>query len=149
MGNQREYLESGGFSEYLYEEHPEYQTFVYNGLTAKVLKLKTDEDGTHSGLPTYSNTSDIYLRLDRFGQVVQAKVYIDRQHTIDFDWGHPHHNKGEDSDKQFFPKGVVHVQSYSRIDSRDSNSARFMTQSEIEKYGDILRHFNPNVKFRP
>jgi len=27
--------------------------------------------------------------------------------------------------------------------------ARYMTQEEIYKYGPIILHYNPNVKFRP
>lgn len=149
MGNQREYLESGGFSRFLYEDHPDFQPFELNGLKAKVIKLIADPDGNHSGLPSYANSSNIYLRVDKFGKVVQAKVYVDRKHTIDFDWGHPHRNKGEGTDGKSFPKGVVHVQCYSQTNSRDSNHARLMTDAEIEKYGAILRHFNPDVKFRP
>ena len=59
-----------------------------------------------------------------------------------------HKNAGE---KTVFPKGVVHVQSYSVSDIgiRYSNNARLMTEAEIKKYGEILKAFNPNVKFRP
>ena len=69
MGNQREYLESGGFSRFLYEDHPDFQPFEFNGLKAKVIKLIADPDGNHSGLPSYANSSNIYLRVDKFGRV--------------------------------------------------------------------------------
>lgn len=149
MGNQRNYLVPGGFSTYLYEDHPLFSTITYNGLKAKVIRLVTDADGGHAGLPPYSNTSDIYLRCDKYGNVVQAKVYLDRMHSLDFDWGHEHRNKGIGGDVQIFPKGVVHVQCYSKSGLRFSNRARYMTDTEIRKYGEILRHFCPNVKFRP
>lgn len=149
MGNQREYIESGGFSASLYEDHPGWKAVVINGIKAKVLKLITDKTGFHSGLPTYANTSDMYLRANRDGQVVQAKLYINRKQCIDFDWGHQH--KNANGDGKVFPKGVVHVQRYdaSDITVRHSNNARLMTESEIKKYGAILKAFNPHVKFRP
>ena len=91
----------------------------------------------------------VYISGQPSGNVIQAKVYVDRKHSIDFDWGHEHRNKGAGSDNRVFPKGVVHVQSYSQTNSRNSNQARYMTDSEISKYGAILKHFDPNVKFRP
>lgn len=148
MGNQREYIPSGGFSAYLYENHPEWKPITINGIRAKVVKLVTDKTGTHSGLPSYANTANMYLRIGKDGNVIQAKLYKDRKHCLDFDWGHQHKNKG---DKTIFPKGVVHVQAYSvdNVGIRYSNNARLMTGSEIKKYGAIPKAFNPNVKFRP
>lgn len=148
MGNQREYIASGVFSAYLYEDHPDWKPMFINGVRAKVVKLITDKTGTHSGLPSYANTSTMYLRVGHDGEVIQAKLYKDRKHCLDFDWGHVHKNAGE---KTVFPKGVVHVQTYSvnNIGVRYSNNARLMTESEIKKYGAILKAFNPNVKFRP
>ena len=147
MGTQRDYIETGGFYVNLYEDHPDWQTRVINGVRAKVIKLVTDKKGTHSGLPSYADTSDLYLRVGADGNVIQAKLYKDRKHCLDFDWGHVHKNAGE---KTVFPKGVVHVQSYSvtNIGIRYSNNARLMTESEIQKYGAILKAFNPNVKFK-
>lgn len=148
MGNQREYIASGGYSAYLYEDHPNWKPMIINGVKAKVVKLITDKTGTHSGLPSYANTSTMYLRVGHDGEVIQAKLYKDRKHCLDFDWGHVHKNAGE---KTVFPKGVVHVQTYSvnNIGVRYSNNARLMTESEIKKYGAILKAFNPHVRFRP
>lgn len=56
MGGQNQYIETGGFSEYLYEQIG--KTVHMNGLTGKMIKLKTDKDGTHTGLPSFSNTSE-------------------------------------------------------------------------------------------
>lgn len=148
MGSQRKLNPSGGFSAYLYEDHPDWQPISIDGIRAKVVKLITDKTGYHSGLPTYANTSNMYLRLNQRGEVIQAKLYISRKQCLDFDWGHQHKNK---RGKTVFPKGVVHVQAYSVDDVgiRYSANARLMTDSEVKKYGVILKTFNPNVKFRP
>lgn len=153
MGNQREYIATGGFSVYLYEDHPDYEAKTVNGVHGKVIKLKTDKTGTHAGLPTYANTSDMYFRLGQEGGIIQGKVYINRKMCIDFDWGHDHTNKGPGADGRTFPKGVVHVQTYSvdekGVVTRHSNNARYMNNAEMKKYGPIIKAFNPNAKFRP
>lgn len=97
MGNQREYIASGGYSAYLYEDHPNWKPMIINGVKAKVVKLITDKTGTHSGLPSYANTSTMYLRVGHDGEVIQAKLYKDRKHCLDFDWGQP-------GKKQYFLK---------------------------------------------
>lgn len=149
MGTQKSYISTGGFSVHLYEDHPKWKPVVINGVSGKVIKLKVDPNGDHSGLPSYSDTSDVYLKMGVTGDVIQAKVYDGRKQLKDFDWGHEHKNKKGDG--KVFPKGVVHVQGYSTTDisKRYSNFARLMTDKEIEKYGALLKYFNPNVKFRP
>ena len=151
MGNQREYIKSGGFSQYLYEDHKAFTPQTVNGVHGKVVHYILDGNTEHTGLPAYANTSDMYFRVGLNGEVVQGKLYLDRRHCIDFDWGHIHVNRIGDGRK--FPKGVVHVQIYP-VDkygkaTRMSNNARYMTDEEIAKYGGIIRAFNPNVKFRP
>lgn len=146
MGNQREYLPSGGFSEYLYKD--ESPKVTINGVTGKMISKITDPTGTHAGLPTYSNTSDVYFKKGQDGSASQAKVYKDRKTVLDFDWSHTHKN----SNGRVFNKGTVHVQVY-RVNSdgsltRLSNDARLMNNHEIKKYGPILKYFNPNVKFK-
>lgn len=94
MGNQQDYIESGGFSQYLYKD-------------------------------------------------------LDRKNVLDFDWGHTHTNT---SDGRIFTKGTIHVQEYS-VDSngkliRHSDSARLMTDTEIKKYGPLIKAYNTNVRFR-
>lgn len=153
MGNQRHYLSYGGFSEYLYEDHPAWKPITINGIHGKVIRLKADETGVHSNLPIYANTSDMYFRVGKDGTVIQGRVYINRRSCIDFDWGHTHTNKGADSDGRVFQKGIVHVQEY-RIEDKQtitrlSNNARYMSDEEIKKYGAIIKAYNPNVKFRP
>lgn len=147
MGSARKFNVSGGFAEYLYETIGKER--IVNGIHAKVVKLKTDESGTHSSLPQYANSSDMYLRLGYDGVPCQAKLYVSRRMCIDFDWGHDHKN----SDGKSFPKGVVHIQTYS-VNSvgtakRKSDNARYMSEREINMYGDVLMAFNPNIKFRP
>ena len=151
MGNQRQYLKSGGFSTYLYEDHPDYSAVAINGIRGKVLHYIADGPRNHIGLPQYANTSDMYFRVGPDGKVAQGKVYVNRKHCIDFDWSHNHVNtKG---DGRSFSKGIVHVQIYSVNEKgqtiRLSQNARYMNDSEIAKYGEIIHHFNPNVKFRP
>lgn len=147
MGGGRHYLKEGGFSEYLYETVGEVK--VINGIRAKVVKLKTDECGTHSSLPQFANSSDMYFRLGADGLPCQAKVYVNRRMCIDFDWGHVHTNP----DGSRFEKGTVHVQTYSlNADgslTRHSDKARLMSDSEIRTYGPVIAAFNPNVKLRP
>ena len=147
MGNSRFYLSNGGFSEYLYETVG--QPKVINGLRAKIVKLKTDIKGTHSSLPQYSNTSDIYFRLGQDGRPCQAKLYLSRRMCLDFDWDHEHKN----SDGKVFKKGTVHVQVYSVNKdgtlSRMSDNARYMTDREIELYGEVIKAFYSDIKFRP
>lgn len=153
MGNQRHYFSAGGFSAYLYEDHPDWPSKTINGVHGKVIKLIADKTGHHAGLPQYANTSDVYFRLGAEGTVVQGKVYINRKMCIDFDWGHTHTNNQPRGDGKTFQKGVVHVQTYRVNDdgttTRLSNNARYMNDDEIKKYDPIIKAFAPNVKFRP
>lgn len=146
MGGQRYYNADGGFSQYLYATI-EGSSVTINGITAKMIYKITDESQCHNGLPKYSNTSDMYFRKGEDGLASQAKVYVDRKMTLDIDWNHNHRN----SDGTYFPKGTVHVQAYRIGDNgqviRLSDSARRMTPAEIERYGPVIRHFNPYVKF--
>lgn len=149
MGTERQYNSHGGFWDQLYEDHPLWQAKTIGGIRGKVLKYITDPTGSHSGLPPYANTSDMYFRIDWTGKVIQAKLYLNRRQCIDFDWGHQHRNKG---DGRVFEKGTVHVQTYSVLgngSTRRNSEARYMSNEEIEKYGPIIRAFNPEVKFRP
>ncbi len=153
MGNQNQYNKSGGFTEYLYETVDQYGTFTHKGITAKVVKL-AGSDTTHYSLLTYTNTSQMYFKVGRDGDIIQGRYYdTERRSAIDFDWSHNHYNdpkKGGDG--QRFDKGVVHVQKYTvdekGVPLRKSNDARLMTEEEIKKFGPIILHFNPTVKFK-
>lgn len=98
MGNQRNFLESGGFSEYLYETVGEVVTI--NGLRCKIIKMPSDTNSHYAGLPKFSNTSDVYVGLGPGDVPRQLRVYKDRRNYKDFDWGHEHIN----SDGTRFPK---------------------------------------------
>ena len=140
MGNQRQYLESGGFSEYLYETIGEAVTI--NGYRCKIIQMKTDKDGYHAGLPSYADTSDIYIGLGPGDVPRQMRVYKDRNSYKDFDWGHAHTN----SDGTKFEKGVVHVQRYPGANGGD---ARYMTETEHQAFDAIIHHFAPDARLRP
>lgn len=150
MGNQQEYIESGGFSKYLYETHNDFEPVTINGIRGKVLHYVADGDIDHTGLPQYANTSDMYFRVGPDGKVIQGKVYIDRRQCIDFDWGHDHTNYRGNG--MHFPKGVVHVQTYgvdeNGVRYRLSDDARHMNNDEIKKYGPLIHWFCPEARFR-
>lgn len=151
MGGGQEYLVTGGFSTYLYVRIGD--PFFANGLKGEMIRKKNIPYG-HSALSTYSNTSDVYFRPNDEGVACQAKVYTVRSMILDFDWSHPHMNK---KDGRNFEKGVVHVQQYQfiKIDEngkhvfqRMSDNARCMNNQEMKRYGPLLKHFCPTVKFR-
>jgi len=147
MGNAKDFLAKdaqGRTSEY---ESVSAQKTV-NGVTGRVIKKKGDSE-THTNLPYYSNTSDVYFRKNADG-VCQARVYVGHKTFIDFDWSHNHENKS--TDKRKFEKGTVHVQVWVENDdgtfTRKSDCARSMSNSEMKKYGPILKEFCPGVKLR-
>ena len=146
MGNQRQFNAKGGFSEYLYTSVSD--SVIINGVKGRVIALADSFDNRKDNLPTYSNTSDIYFRKNMNDEVVQGKVYLSREMIMDFDWGHSHRNS---SNGDFFPAGTIHVQVYKKDRNghfvRLSSDARRMSDAEKEKYGPIIRHFNPNVIF--
>lgn len=148
MGNMRQYVSTGGFSSYLYEDHPDYAPITMNGISAKVVSKIDDPTKAQVGLPSFSNTSDMYFKKGIEGNIIQAKLYDGRKQKMDFDWGHEHTN----TDGTVFPKGVVHVQEYGNIDGnqmpRFSGNARLMTDAEIKKFGPLILHYNPKAKFR-
>lgn len=140
MGGQREYIKSGGFSEYLY--HQVGETLFSNGVSGKVIE-KQGDDRSHNGLPKYSNTSEVYFKLDDETKIIeQARIYKDRKVAYDFDWGHTHKE---------YKEGIVHVHEWYLNKNGDwvrSNKPRLLNNDEIKKYGDLLKKANPNVKFR-
>lgn len=124
MGLQREYLESGGFSAYLYTQKGN-DIVASNGIVGKV--VEKIEGTAFDGLPTFSNTSNVYLKRNKEGQIVQARIYENRKPVQDFDWDHEHENK---KTREKFPKGIVHVQEWHKNADgkwvRDRRHARFM-----------------------
>lgn len=149
MGNQQAYIESGGFSQYLYKDHNGFCVKEVNGTRGKVVLDQRDPNGQHYSLPSYANTSDMYFKVAKNGEVTQGRLYINRKSVLDFDWGHTHTNK---SNGKLFPKGTIHVQEYS-VDSngkliRHSDDARLMTDKEIKKYGPLIKAYNHNAKLK-
>lgn len=146
MGLQREYRESGGFSSYLYAQRGD-TIVASNGVAGKVV-AKID-GSAYDGLPIFSNTSEVYFKLDSSGEIIQARIYKGRKPVCDFDWGHSHINK----DGEKFECGVVHVQVFKQKTDgawvRESKKARYMSPEEMERYGELLKKSNSKVKFRP
>jgi len=147
MGGQNYYKAEGGFSQYLYQHVGD--VIEYNGIHAKVIEYVGTKDH-HEGLPYYSNTSDMYLKIaDNQTYVEKAIVYVDRHAAFELDWGHPHTNKKGNG--QSFDVGVVHVHEleiFGNSVRRKQTDARFMTAAEIKKYGKILKKAYPQIKFK-
>lgn len=140
MGNQNQYIPGGGFTEYKYITVGNVEKI--NGFRCKIIKMPSDTDIYHVGLPSFSNTSDIYIGLGPNNIPKQMRVYKDRASYIDFDWGHEHKN----SDGTKFPKGTVHVQRYAGANGGD---ARYMTPSEHKLYDKVIEQFAPHAKLYP
>ena len=145
MGNGANFFsrdERGRRSEYVSLEPAR----TVNGVKGHLIKKVGDSD-THTSLPYYSNTSDVYFRQNKNG-VCQARVYVGQKKYLDLDWSHAHTN----SDGRKFKRGTVHVQvlkqnkdgSFSRV----SYHARSMSNAEMKKYGSILKAYCPSVKLR-
>jgi hypothetical protein len=146
MGNQREYRQSGGFSSYLYYQVGE-SISSSNGVVAKVVAKVNGSP--FEGLPTFSNTGSVYLKVDKDGNVIQARIYKNRNPVCDLDWDHSHKN----ANGQTFEKGVVHVQEFTQNTKgewkRQSKKARYLSDEEILRYGELLRKLKSDIKFRP
>ena len=161
MGDQRAYVTGkNDFHSYLYKSLSPRVTI--NGVTGRMIADKIDPFGEHAHLPAYACTCDIYFYPDKDGVATQAKLYSGKKMRLDFDWNHTHENKRNGKATETFHVGTVHVQEYTSVKvwskkykkfvdvfKRKSNNARLMTDAEIEKYGPILHHFKPDLKFRP
>ena len=136
MGNQKAFLSTGGFSQYLYVQDGE--TIVANGMSAKVVTRFNDSE-FHSSLPPYSNTSSLYLKRSDQGShdIEQMRYYIGRKAAIDFDWGHTHGH---------FKEGVVHVHVW--LDGVRQPPERLMNNQEMKRFGNLIKKANPKAKFR-
>ena len=145
MGNGADFFsrdEKGRQSEY----EPLEPARTVNGVKGHLIKKVGDSD-THTNLPFYSNTSDVYFRQNKNG-VCQARAYAGQKLYLDFDWSHTHKNE---SDGRVFPRGTVHVQVWKQ--NKDGTftrivDARSMSNAEMKKYGPILKDFCPSVKLR-
>lgn len=145
MGNGANFFsrdEKGRRAEYV----PLERARTINGVKGHLIKKVGDSD-THTNLPYYSNTSDVYFRKNMAG-VCQARVYVGQKKYLDFDWSHTHSN----SDGRKFDRGSIHVQAWIQNKdgtfSRLSDDARRMSNAEMKKYGPILKEYCPSVKLR-
>ncbi|MBR1890017.1 MAG: hypothetical protein IJ816_05260 [Alloprevotella sp.] len=140
MGGPKQAISSGGFTELRY--HQVGETISAGGLSGKIIAYNETFD-YHEGLPSMSNTSNIYFKLADGGQYVeQMRVYKNRKVVFDFDWGHGHEG---------FKSGVVHVHQWEEDANgipRRTGIKRYMNNYEMKKYGSIIRKANPKVKFR-
>lgn len=146
MGQQRVFIEKGGFSAYLFIQKGS-EIVASNGVVGKVVEKI---DGTSfDGLPIYSNTSEVYFKKNGAGEIVQARIYKNRKPVCDFDWDHEHTNKSGEK----FPKGVVHVQEFVQMHDgswkRMDKKARYMSPSELKRYGELIELVNSKAKLRP
>lgn len=149
MGNGTEFLENLGRASSAESQFVSLSAVRYvNGVSGRIVKRRGDPD-THTSLPQYAKTSDMYFRLNEKG-VCQGRVYLDHKVVLDFDWSHNHTNKGKNHET--FKAGTVHIQMWEHHPdgsmTRLSNDARGMTDQEIEKYGPIIKSFCPWVKLR-
>lgn len=146
MGDFKSYKPSGGFDQYLYYQIGETIT-ADNGMQGKIIDEYTDSSTGkfHSSLPMYSNTSEVYFKKSDKGKhlVEQARVYSDRKVSLDFDWGHTHGKH---------KTGVVHVHVWHLNEKGNwvrGTNPRYMNNTEIAKYGDLIKKANPNARLRP
>ena len=120
---------------------------IVNGVKGTLIKKRGDSD-THTNLPYFSNTSEVYFRKNANG-VCQARVYIGQKKYLDLDWSHDHRNS---TDGRIFHKGTVHVQVWKENKdgtfSRVSDAARSMSNAAMKRYGPLLKAFCPDIKLR-
>lgn len=113
-----------------------------NGISGKVIQRHGD-GRSHNGLPKYSNTSAVYFKLDDETRIIErARIYNDRHVAYDFDWGHDHKD---------YVAGVVHVHVWYLNKNGEwvrGSNPRLLNSDEINKYGDLLKMANSEVKFR-
>ena len=141
MGGFKKYNPQGGFSEYLYREDG--APISIDGMTVKIITGR-DDYTHHTALPAYANTSVAYAKRSDSGDhaVEQLRIYVNRKAAIDFDWNHAHMQ---------CKKGVVHVHIAPQegpLHSRPEQ-VRYMNNSEMARYGKIIKALNPKAKFRP
>lgn len=124
----------------LSEEDKNWRTIeakIINGKKVSVVEMKNKNDS--SSLPRFSNTSDVYLIVDKYGEPKQMAIYSNNHSRLkDFDWSHNH----KDSNYSF-EKGELHVHPDINSEIRDSRPA---TEKEKRYLKQILREFNYDYK---
>lgn len=140
MGNTREYIPSGGFTQYLYHQIGDIIT-APNGIRGKIVTEISDKNNSHPSLPIYSNNSDIYMKLaDNDNFVEQIRVYKNRKALLDIDWNHAHDG---------FKLGQAHIHEWKEIKKGIwvRSTKRSLTPEEISKYVPLIRMVYPNITF--
>lgn len=127
MGGEKDYLESGGFSNY------EYREIGYTDNGIKIIQKKHGKANT----PMKSNTPNTnYAKInDRSKELDQVTSYKGRQKQKDIDTGHIHVNPG---DKRRFEKENIHVHDYvngKRLQNARSPSKKEKRMIMIARYG--------------
>lgn len=141
MGSGRTYNPQGG----VYREDWSYQGESYDNI--KVIYNKIDSKT--NGLPLYSNTSDAYLKKMK-GSIVQLRLYKNRIASIDIDIEQSGVHTNKDGTKIQGTIAHVHEWGYNkRGEWVRGITARLLTESEIKKWGRLLKEANPNIKFKP
>lgn len=145
MGDLSKYVESGGFTEYLYHEVGDVIT-ASNGVQGRVINGPADssDESFHESLPLYSDTSEVYFKKSDEGgghPIEQARVFKNRQPAMDIDWGHTH---GE------FKVGTVHVHEWVRKPGGGwkRKPPRAANNAELKRYGELIKKANPNVRLK-
>lgn len=148
MGNGAEFLKGIALGGAKCEYESVGPAKIVGGVKGKVLK-RVGGTETHSNLPYYAATSNMYFRKNHSG-VCQGRVYLDHKMCLDFDWSHVHINKTTDGRR--FEIGVIHVQVWKQNSdgsfTRVSEGARYMSNAEMKKYGALIKAFCPTVRFR-
>lgn len=104
---------------------------------------------SNNALPQYSSTSSAYIRKDG-ERYVQIREYHNRlvQKDIDLFVENNHTNKnGEELDIN-----VVHVHDWfknKKGEWKRRYDARYLTEEEISKWGNLIKMIKPEIKLRP
>lgn len=118
-----------------------------NGVVGKIVEII--DKTAYDGLPILSNTSEVYFKANANKEIIQARIYKNREPVCDFDWDHDHTNKNGEK----FEAGTVHVQPFKKDAKgnwkRDDKHARYLSDDEIKRYGELLKIANPKIKLKP
>lgn len=124
MGSRGSFRPEGGFS----------TPFEFESIGAimgvKILRFK---NSSSQKLPEYSNTSDAYIVLDKYGRPKQLRVYENRRPKFDIDFWHSHHYGLTDDE--------YHVHEHLLIDGHYVRQlgSRALNQEEYVKWGQIIK----------
>lgn len=128
MGGSKKYIESGGFTEYEYEQI---------GTTTNGIKIINKVASTKQNTPMYSNTPNaIYSKTNKESELVdQVTLYNGRVKQKDIDTEHIHKNP---TNKRMFYNNEIHVHDY--INGIRQKDARKPSKKErrflmIARYG--------------